>query len=117
MIAGEDAFQAEDLSDDDLVTKITDILCTIHGKEPVPRPRQFIVTRWGKDPFSKGSHSYGSRDDRDTLSKPVNGVFFAGEATSKNHHNTTVGAFRTGLRAAAEIKEWFIGPPKRHPRR
>ncbi|MGZ4161182.1 MAG: FAD-dependent oxidoreductase [Neobacillus sp.] len=48
----------------------------------------------------------GNSDARVELAKPVDQrLFFAGEACSRNDFSTAHGAYRTGLRAAAEVVE------------
>jgi monoamine oxidase len=114
LTAGKAAFEAENLSDDLLVTKITNLLSKIHGNGAISRPNRYIVTRWGKDRFSRGSHSCGDLQDRAILNKSVGGkLFFAGEATSKDP-NTTEGAYRSALRVCGEVLDQFLGPlPRR----
>jgi monoamine oxidase len=72
----------------------------------IPAPKAFLRTRWGADPFALGSYSHlavgASLDDRDALAAPVEGrLYFAGEATSRDHAATTHGALLSG-RAAAD---------------
>lgn len=67
------------------------------------------IMDWGKEPFIKGAYSYpvvgGGISKRQSLAKNINNkVFFAGEATHTEGHNSTVhGAIETGLRAVNEI--------------
>ncbi|ERN16321.1 hypothetical protein AMTR_s00182p00016710 [Amborella trichopoda] len=74
----------------------------------VPDPVASVVTNWGDDPFSRGAYSYvavgASGEDYDILGRPVeNCVFFAGEATCKEHPDTVGGAMMSGLREAVRI--------------
>jgi hypothetical protein len=67
-----------------------------------------VVTDWGRDPYSYGAYSYVSvgatGEDYDILGKPVdNCLFFAGEATCKEHPDTVGGAMMSGLREAVRI--------------
>lgn len=69
---------------------------------------QSICTRWGNDPFSFGSYSHvrvrSSGSDYDTLAESVDGrLFFAGEATIRQHPATMHGAYLSGLREASRI--------------
>jgi hypothetical protein len=130
-MAGDAAFQAEEESDEDLVQEMTTLLSRIHHEEQLPDPVHAIVTRWGKDPFALGSYSFvgpeATGEDYDILGKPVdNKVFFAGEATCRTHPATVHGAYMSGLRAANQVLESFIGkiemppddvliPKKNHP--
>ncbi|KAL3840250.1 hypothetical protein ACJIZ3_024841 [Penstemon smallii] len=79
----------------------------------VSDPVAFVVTYWGKDPYSYGAYSYvavgSSGEDYDLLGRPVdNCVFFAGEATCKEHPDTVGGAMMSGLREAVRISDIFI---------
>lgn len=73
----------------------------------VPDPEEVIVTRWGRDPFARGSYSHipvGARpDDHDALARPIGRVALAGEATHRRHPATAHGAYLSGLRAARQI--------------
>ena len=65
-----------------------------------------LVTRWGKDPFARGSWSIatpGNADKRLVLAQPHHErVFFAGEATDPVWATRVGGAYASGLRAARE---------------
>lgn len=72
----------------------------------MPDPIQTICTRWGSDPLSYGSYSHvrvqSSGSDYDLLAENVgNRLFFAGEATNRQHPATMHGAFLSGLREAS----------------
>lgn len=74
----------------------------------MPNPIQSICTRWGDDPFSYGSYSHvrvqSSGSDYDILAESVeNRLFFAGEATIRQHPATMHGAYLSGLREASRI--------------
>lgn len=64
-------------------------------------------SRWGHDPFARGSYSHALPDhagDRAVLAAPVDGrLFFAGEATSPTFFTTAHGARDSGERAAKEV--------------
>lgn len=64
-------------------------------------------SRWGLDPFARGSYSHalpGHAGDRAVLAAPVDGwLFFAGEATSPTFFTTAHGARDSGERAAKEV--------------
>ena len=71
-----------------------------------PSPTHWAVSRWGADPYSRGSWSYlrpgGSPDDRAVLAEPISdGVILAGEAVHRTRPAMVHGAYETG-RAAAE---------------
>ncbi|MSO91957.1 MAG: FAD-binding protein [Rhodospirillales bacterium] len=68
-----------------------------------------VFTRWGSDPFAKGSYAFaqvGHHDKRALLAKPVGRLFFAGEACASEWPTHVAGAFLSGVEAAkAAIKE------------
>lgn len=75
----------------------------------VPAPTDTLVTRWGADPFARGSYAYlgvgGRGADREALLAPAGArLFFAGEATSEDHPATAHGAVISGWDAA----EWLL---------
>ncbi|OBT60459.1 hypothetical protein VE03_10123 [Pseudogymnoascus sp. 23342-1-I1] len=93
--------------------EVTQELRSIFG-ESVPEPVEAIFTRWGKDRFTCGSHSdKGSGlqpGDHQALAKPIGNLFFAGEHTCCTHPATVHGAYISGLRVAAEVLGYLIGP-------
>lgn len=104
---GEKGFAIENLSDDVIIAGAMKTLRVIYG-DAIPEPEGYLITRWGKDPFSFGAYShippFASGDDLDALFKPMDGVlFFAGEATSREYPATQHGAYLTGVAAAKEI--------------
>lgn len=82
----------------------------------LPAPVAVRRTRWTQDPFARGCYAHvalGSHpDDFRTLAQPCGTtLFFAGEATSHDQWGTVHGAWRTGLRAAAELcGDWSLLP-------
>ena len=73
-----------------------------------------IVTSWTTDPWTRGSWACakpGQAHQRASLRQAVDRrVFFAGEATMTGGQGTCHGAYRSGVRAAAEISEVLRGP-------
>jgi monoamine oxidase len=74
----------------------------------IPMPETIDATSWSVDPFAKGSYSYMAKDARPAdilaMAAPIdNKIFFAGEATCREHWACVHGAYVSGLRAAAEI--------------
>jgi hypothetical protein len=114
LMAGEAAHQTEKTSDEELIQDVTKTLGKIFSNASVPRPSEAIITRWGRDPFTRGSYSYvaptAHADDYDQMAKPVGNLFFAGEATCGTHPATVHGAYLSGLRAASEVVESLLGP-------
>ena len=104
--AGEFGYEIESWSDEEIVASAMQILRTIYG-DSIPNPEGYIITRWGRDPFAFGSYShippFASGADYDALAKPVENLFFAGEATHRQFPSTVHGAYLSGQRAAEEI--------------
>lgn len=73
-----------------------------------PAPAGAVVTRWGADPYARGSYSFlavgsGPHDQR-ALAEPVGDrLAFAGEATHEEFFATAHGAYLSGLREADRI--------------
>jgi polyamine oxidase len=74
-------------------------------------PIQYLVSRWGTDPSSLGCYSYDAvgkpHDLYERLRKPVDNMFWAGEATSERFPGTVHGAFATGVMAGNECLKRF----------
>ena len=108
LVVGKAAIDHQDLSASDHVNHALLVLRKLFGETSVPDPVASVVTNWGKDPFSYGAYSYvavgASGEDYDILGRPVeNCLFFAGEATCKEHPDTVGGAMMSGLREAVRI--------------
>jgi monoamine oxidase len=74
----------------------------------IPEPTDVLITRWGRDPYALGSHSFhrvgAGAADRRALAAPVAGPrHFPGEATDPHHPATAHGALLSGRRAAREV--------------
>lgn len=114
LMAGDAAESAEILSDEVLVEDVTEKLQRIFKLEDRPQPVETVVTRWRKDRFARGSYSYVGPDahpgDYDAMAKPVDDLFFAGEATCVTHPATVHGAYLSGLRVASQVMDTLIGP-------
>jgi len=109
-IAGDAAQELEDKKDEEIIHGVmTTLRSTQDWKTiPMPDPEKYLITRWGKNPFSYGSYSFvpvgGSREDYKVMAEPVAGkIFFAGEATNYNHPATVHGAYLSGIREADRI--------------
>lgn len=108
LVVGKAAIEGQNLSSADHVGHAVMVLRKIFGEASVPNPVASVVTDWGRDPFSHGAYSYvavgASGEDYDILGRPVeNCLFFAGEATCKEHPDTVGGAMMSGLREAVRI--------------
>ncbi|XP_027329810.1 lysine-specific histone demethylase 1 homolog 3 isoform X2 [Abrus precatorius] len=108
LVVGRAAIDGQSLSSSDHVNHALKVLRKLFGEASVPDPVAYVVTDWGRDPFSYGAYSYvavgASGEDYDILGKPVDScLFFAGEATCKEHPDTVGGAMMSGLREAVRI--------------
>lgn len=108
LVVGKAAIDGQNVSPSDHVNHAVMVLRQIFGAASVPDPVASVVTDWGRDPFSYGAYSYvatgASGEDYDILGRPVeNCLFFAGEATCKEHPDTVGGAMLSGLREAVRI--------------
>ncbi|KAI8548906.1 hypothetical protein RHMOL_Rhmol07G0310300 [Rhododendron molle] len=108
LVVGKAAMDGQYMNSSDHVNNALTVLRELFGVDAVSDPVASVVTDWGKDPFSFGAYSYvamgSSGDDYDLLGRPVeNCVFFAGEATCKEHPDTVGGAMISGLREAVRI--------------
>ncbi|KAM3710768.1 hypothetical protein ACJW31_01G056100 [Castanea mollissima] len=108
LVVGKAAIDGQSMSSSDHVNHALTVLRKLFGDASVPDPVASVVTDWGRDPFSYGAYSYvavgASGEDYDLLGRPVeNCLFFAGEATCKEHPDTVGGAMMSGLREAVRI--------------
>ncbi|VFQ81911.1 unnamed protein product [Cuscuta campestris] len=108
LVVGKAAIDAQRISSSDHVNHALMVLRKLFGESMVPDPVASVVTDWGRDPYSYGAYSYvavgSSGEDYDILGRPVgNCLFFAGEATCKEHPDTVGGAMMSGLREAVRI--------------
>ncbi len=92
MIGGPRGLEVERMSEAAVVDSVMEFLERLHfpsrradASSPLPRPIRVLVTRWGTDPFTRGSYSYfplGARiGDNVRLGSPVGRLLFAGEHT------------------------------------
>ncbi|OMO75320.1 Amine oxidase [Corchorus olitorius] len=112
LVAGKAAIDGQSMSSSDHVNHAVIVLRKLFGEASVPDPVASVVTDWGRDPFSYGAYSYvaigASGEDYDMLGRPVeNCLFFAGEATCKEHPDTVGGAMMSGLREAVRLIDIF----------
>ncbi|MCO5548955.1 hypothetical protein L7F22_002419 [Adiantum nelumboides] len=108
LVVGKAAIEEEKKESTESVEHALTVLRSIFGEASVPQPTGSVVTKWGSDPYSRGAYSYvavgASGEDYDIIGRSVdNCVFFAGEATCKEHPDTVGGAIMTGLREAVRI--------------
>ncbi|KAI4321633.1 hypothetical protein MLD38_034994 [Melastoma candidum] len=110
LVVGKAAIEGQQFNSDYHVHHAMAVLRKLFGEKSVPDPLASVVTNWGQDPFSYGAYSYvaigASGEDYDILGKPVeNCLFFAGEATCKEHPDTVGGAMMSGMREAVRIMD------------
>jgi monoamine oxidase len=104
---GSFARQLEDAGEGAIAAHSIDEIAGFLGNEIRRKLKPLYESRWGHDPFARGSYSHalpGHAGDRAVLAAPVDGrLFFAGEATSPNFFTTAHGARDSGERAAKEV--------------
>ncbi|XWS24447.1 hypothetical protein CRYUN_Cryun28dG0103100 [Craigia yunnanensis] len=110
VVAGKAAINGQSMSSSDHVNHAVIVLRKLFGEASVPYPVASVVTDWGRDPFSYGSYSYvaigASGEDYDRLGRPVeNCLFFAGEATCKEHPDTEVEAMEAAQRQSESERD------------
>jgi monoamine oxidase len=107
--SGRAARADERRTDAELVAGLMRQLRAAFGTSAV-EPEAWHVTRWAADPLAGGSYSFlrlgASPEDHDQLAAPVgNKLFFAGEATHRDHSATVHGAYLSGIREARRVLE------------
>lgn len=105
--AGKQARAEERKSDDEIVAGIMEQIRGIFGKKTLD-PTSWQVTRWGQDPWARGSYSFvkvgSTPSDFDEMARPAGErTLFAGEATFRRFPGTVHGAYLSGLREARRI--------------
>jgi len=99
---------AEDLDDPALLDESMRAVRAMFGSS-VPEPVASQLTRWGRDPLTLGSYSFGAVGstpaDRTALGATESGsrLLFAGEACSARYPGTVHGALLSGRDAARAI--------------
>lgn len=101
--------EIEAWSDREIVNSAMATLQTMYGRD-IPQPIGHQITRWASDPFALGAYSYhpvGSHPKmRSALAQPLQDrLFFAGEATHRQHYGTAHGAYLSGIRAAQQMMQ------------
>ncbi|MDN3543114.1 FAD-dependent oxidoreductase [Kinneretia asaccharophila] len=117
--AADHGRRIEAMSDAALAQDAMAVLRRMFGSQ-IPAPQDVLVSRWASDPHALGAYSchvLGSHPaQRDDLAQSVNGrLFFAGEATDRQHYQTVHGAYQSGLRAAQELLRAGGGQQARAP--
>lgn len=106
-VAADFARVVETWSDEQTIERVMEILRTIFGKNrAIPDPVNYSVSRWGSDPFARGSYSYmkvhATPEHLEDIARPVGRLHFAGEATAK-YPGYTHGAYTSAKREVERI--------------
>ena len=105
-VGGAHARELEEQGGGAAVSFALSAMAEIYGDELRGVVAHSFATRWGKDPFARGSWSMaipGRAEARLVLAQPHHDrVFFAGEATDPVWATRVGGAYASGLRAAQE---------------
>ncbi|KAF2400358.1 hypothetical protein EJ06DRAFT_537938 [Trichodelitschia bisporula] len=114
LMAGDAAHATEITPDAVLIKEATARLSRVFPHKNVPPPKEVLITRWKRDPFTRGSYSYnGPRSqhgDYELMAQRIGPLHFAGEHTCAPYPATVHGAYLSGLRAANEVIEELLGP-------
>ncbi len=112
-LGGRLARDLEARGDDAAVRYVVDALVEVYGGDVRDQLRRSRVTRWGSDPYARGSYSAalpGHADARAVLNEPVEfRLFFAGEALDRTWATQLAGAHMSGLRAAQSVQAVLRG--------
>jgi monoamine oxidase len=88
---------------DAMVAFAIEWLTKLYGSDLKTALKRHAVTRWNAAPYVQGAMSVaavGGQGARKVLAEPLNGLFFAGEATHETQWGTVGGAWESGERAA-----------------
>ncbi|PFH36906.1 hypothetical protein BESB_033640 [Besnoitia besnoiti] len=118
LVPGAFSFLSEKQPKEALVAEALRVLIKIH-RGRIEAPVKAFVSRWGSDPFARGSYSYlppgTTGRDFDLLSYPVHHrLLFAGEHTIRPYPSTVHGACLSGRREATRILDWVTGLAEKH---
>lgn len=107
-VSGHALSEYREMKDRDVVDLCVRTLQRMFPSIIVPKPLGHLLSRWGADPYAMMSYSYvavgGSGGDYDIMAEEVDGrLFFAGEATNRQHPQTVTGAYLSGIREACKI--------------
>ncbi|KAM3912604.1 peroxisomal N(1)-acetyl-spermine/spermidine oxidase-like [Leptodactylus fuscus] len=115
-IAGKESEFMETLTDEEILSSMTDLFRKMTGNPELPPPISILRSQWHSQPYTGGSYSYvavgSSGIDVNNLAEPLPTdkealkpmqVLFAGEATERNYYSTTHGALMTGWREAQRL--------------
>jgi len=106
-IGGQEAIDMEAQTDEEILDNIMTNLRSIFPA--ITRPDRVIISRWGQEPNIRGTYCFKQvgrhfSDDTWYLQENVGRMWFAGEATSSSSYGTAQGAWKSGDKAAREMK-------------
>lgn len=108
---GDFAIAAEQMSDEEVEAKVTEVFRLMFPK--LPAPTAVFATRWWNDPFAYGSYSSiptgATAKDMNNFMTAQGVIHFAGEHTIHQHFATTNGAYSSGVSAANAIIQGLKG--------
>ncbi|XP_052085769.1 lysine-specific histone demethylase 2-like [Mytilus californianus] len=107
-ICGDSVEILKQKSDEEIVAMCIETLSELFPKKKVPNPQKYLVTRWYKDKYVQMAYSHipvgASGDLYDDIAEDVQGkIFFAGEATNRQHPQSVTGAYISGMREAEKV--------------
>lgn len=105
--AGDAARELEHRDDAEIARELEVSMREVFGDAYQP-PTKVIVTRWSRDPYSRGAYAHVPVDSSgafyDELARPTSTrLYFAGEATQRDHPATAHGALMSGYREADRL--------------
>ena len=106
---GKEAYRLEtQLTTPEIIEEVRKALQKMFPDRAVPPPIDSFMTRWKLDPFSQGSYSFISinqrHDDPAFLTAPLKRqLLFAGEATRTENYGYAQGALMSGRREATRL--------------
>jgi monoamine oxidase len=106
-IGGQEAIDMEAQTDEEI---LDNVMTNLQSMFPtITRPDRVIISRWGQEPNVRGTYCFKQvgrhfSDDTWYLQENVDRIWFAGEATSSSSYGTAQGAWKSGDKAAREMK-------------
>ncbi|CAG2243156.1 AOF1 [Mytilus edulis] len=107
-ISGDSVEILKQKSDEEIISMCIETLSELFPKKKVPKPQKYIVTRWYQDKHIQMAYSHipvgATGDLYDDLAADVQGrIYFAGEATNRQHPQSVTGAYISGMREAEKV--------------
>lgn len=102
-----EAERIEAQSDDITKKEILQVLREMYGKDAVPEPTSFFVSRWGNKPWARGSYSNWppglTLKGHQNLRANTGRLWYAGEATSAEYYGFLQGAHNEGKKVGETV--------------